>query len=143
MTSELYHLVYQSFATLPMSEPELERVLAQSRAWNSAHDLTGILLYSNGSIMQVLEGPHDEVQYIFARISHDTRHAHVVKLADGPIEQRQFQQWSMGFKAVNPADLVQLKGYLDPAEPMALASVADPGLFAILAAFATEEVIRF
>ena len=126
-----------------MSEPELERVLAQSRAWNSAHDLTGILLYSNGSIMQVLEGPYDEVQYIFARISHDTRHAHMVKLADGPIEQRQFQQWSMGFKAVNPADLVQLKGYLDPAEPMPLASVADSGLYAILAAFATEEMIRF
>ena len=125
-----------------MSEPELERVLAQSRAWNSAHDLTGILLYSNGSIMQVLEGPYDEVQYIFARILRDTRHAYVVKLAAGPIEYRHFQQWSMGFKAVNPNDFIQITGYLDLAKPIPMTSVADPGLHAILAAFATEDVIR-
>ncbi|MET4076244.1 BLUF domain-containing protein [Hymenobacter sp. UYCo722] len=145
MPPELYHLVYQSFATLPMSEPELERVLAQSRAWNSAHGLTGILLYSDGGIMQVLEGARNEVQAIFARISRDNRHAHVVKLADGPIKHRQFEQWSMGFKAVNPTDFVQLKGYLDPANPMPMtpASVADAGLYAILAAFVAEDVIRF
>ena len=123
-----------------MSQPELERVLAQSRAWNSTHGLTGILLYGNGSIMQVLEGPHDEVQYIFARISRDTRHAHVVKLADGPIEHRHFQQWSMGFKVLNNNDFTQINGYLDPAMPMP--SVSDPGLHAILAAFVIEDVIR-
>ena len=143
MPPALYHLVYQSFATLPMSEAELERVLAQSRAWNSAHGLTGILLYSNGIIMQVLEGTYDEVQYIFTRISRDNRHAHVVKLADGPIQQRHFHQWSMGFKAVNPSDFSRLKGYLDPDKPMPITSVADPGLHAILAAFVTEDVIRF
>ena len=126
-----------------MSEPELERVLAQSRSWNSAHGLTGTLLYSNGSIMQVLEGPYNEVQHIFARISCDNRHAHVVKLADGPIEHRQFQQWSMGFKAVNPTDFAQLAGCLDSAEPMAMGPVVDPGLRAILAAFLVEDVIRF
>lgn len=118
-------------------------MLAQSRAWNSTHGLTGILLYSNGGIMQVLEGPHNEVQYIFARISRDNRHAQVVKLADGPIEHRQFQPWSMGFKAVNPNDFVKLKGYLDPANSIPLGLVADPDLFAILAAFVTEYVIRF
>jgi len=126
-----------------MNEPELERVLAQSRAWNSAHGLTGTLLYSNGSIMQVLEGPYNEVQHIPARISRDNRHAHVVKLADGPTEHRQFQQWSMGFKAVNPNDFVPLKGYLDPANPVPMTSVADSALYAILAAFVTEDVIRF
>ena len=145
MNSELYHLVYQSFATMPMSEPDLERVLAQSRAWNSAHSLTGILLYSNGGIMQVLEGARAEVQAIFARISRDSRHAHVVKLADGPIQQRQFQQWSMGFKALHPKDFAQLIGYLDPAKPMPMTmnTLADRGLHAILAAFVTEEIIRF
>ena len=143
MTPELYHLVYQSVATLPMSEPELERVLAQSRAWNSTHGLTGILLYSNGGIMQVLEGRRDEVQAIFARIARDARHAHVVKLSDGPIRQRHFQQWSMGFKAVKTTDFSLLQGYLDPASPLPLTAVADPGLYAILAAFVSQDEIRF
>lgn len=44
---------------------------------------------------------------------------------------------------MNPDDFVKLKGYLDPANPIPLASVADPDLFALLAAFVTEDVIRF
>jgi len=150
MTPQLHHLVYQSFAVAPFSEADLEALLNQSRDWNSGHALTGVLLYSEaqgqGEIVQVLEGTEEEVRYIFNRISRDRRHAGVMKLSDGPIAQRNFSQWSMGFKAINPEAFSHLKGYINLARPDALAAASpqhDSALHSVLADFVTEEVIRF
>ncbi|WP_167856305.1 BLUF domain-containing protein [Hymenobacter metallicola] len=141
-----YHLVYQSNVTAPLSQPELEALLVQSRAWNHSHDLTGVLLYCDSNIIQVLEGPEEEVEYIFARIEQDLRHYDVTKLADGPIPRRNFSQWSMGFKSVHPGDLTYLAGYLNPAAPTYSAAIAETNvssLHELLAAFVTDEPIRY
>ncbi|SNC65744.1 Sensors of blue-light using FAD [Hymenobacter gelipurpurascens] len=142
----LHHLVYQSSATTSLSEKDLEAILTQSRAWNHAHELTGVLLYSNEEIMQVLEGPEEEVRYIFQRIEQDNRHYRVTKLSDGPIQERNFAQWSMGFKAVNPEDFQHLLGYLNPTQDSYLADHStntDASLYAMLSTFVTEDEIRF
>ena len=146
MTQPLHHLVYQSIANAPLTEAGLEAILAQSRAWNTAHGLTGVLLHSQGNLLQVLEGHEDEVRQLFARIARDARHTVVTILADGRIARRHFGQWSMAFKAVNPADFAHLQGYLDPQRPDYLAAAEtapDPTLHAVLAGFVTDDVIRF
>ncbi|MCB2379151.1 BLUF domain-containing protein [Hymenobacter sp. BT635] len=140
-SSSLYHLVYQSAATTRFTDHDLEALLVQSRAWNQAHQLTGVLLYCDGDILQVLEGPEDEVEYIFRRIEQDPRHYDVTKLADGPITQRNFSQWSMGFKSVHPEDFEHLAGYLNPAQLVAEAKA--PSLHELLASFVTDKKIRY
>lgn len=142
----LYHLVYQSTATLPMGDKELEALLKQSRDWNSQHQLTGILLYSEHNIMQVLEGPKDEVFYIFNRIEQDIRHQTVTKLADGEIQQRNFSQWSMGFKAVALSDFEHLAGYLNISRADFLPPTAgqhDASLHSLLASFVIDDIVKF
>jgi len=131
-----------------MGEKELQALLTQARAWNTDHNLTGVLLYSNGEIMQVLEGTEEEVDYIFNRIAQDPRHRNVTKLADGEIQQRNFSQWSMGFKAVEPADFAHLTGYLNvnnedylSAQPGYSKSVDTP-LHSLLSTFVTDDVVR-
>ena len=144
MTS-LHHLVYQSSATTRLDETELTALLTQSRAWNHGHGLTGLLLYSNGDIMQVLEGTEEEVSYIFSRISQDARHVRVLKLSDGPIAARNFSQWSMGFKALKPEEFTHLQGYVDPTKDSYLnepAKQADAGLHSVLATFVADDAIR-
>ncbi|GAB2780681.1 hypothetical protein HNQ93_001323 [Hymenobacter luteus] len=141
----LHHLVYHSSATTPMSEQELADLLAQSRHWNTAHHLTGLLLYSHGNIMQVLEGPEHEVEYIFSRIRLDQRHQNVLKLADGPISFRNFSQWSMGFKVVDPAAFQQLTGYRNLTSSSYLSTYSEnenESLHALLTSFVTEDEIR-
>jgi hypothetical protein len=142
----LHHLVYQSSATTGLNEAELTALLAQSRTWNHGHELTGLLLYSNGDIMQVLEGPKEEVSYIFTRIAQDARHGRVVKLSDGPIAARHFSQWSMGFKALAPDEFTHLQGYIDPAKDTYLnepGKPSDADLHSVLATFVVDDVIRF
>lgn len=127
LSPNLHRLVYQSNATVFLSESALEPLLTKSRAWNAAHGLTGLLLYCNGELLQVLEGPADEVHAIFARIRRDARHAHVTKLADGPVDQRCFADWSMGYRAVNSTYLASVVGYFDPAQAAAPANLASEG----------------
>jgi len=131
-----------------MGEKELEALLTQARSWNTDHHLTGVLLYSNGDIMQVLEGTKEEVFFIFNKIKQDPRHRDVTELADGEIKERNFFQWSMGFKAVEPADFAHLAGFLNvnkqnylTAHPGYLAN-GDSSLHSLLATFVTDNTIR-
>ncbi|WP_167855563.1 BLUF domain-containing protein [Hymenobacter fodinae] len=145
-SASLYHLVYHSTATTPFNEADLTAILGQARNWNEAHDLTGILLYSQGDIIQVLEGTQEEIQYIFGRISQDQRHFQVVKLSDGPIRERNFSQWSMGFRVVNAHDFAQLRGYTNPESDTYLATYSENenvSLHSLLSTFITEEEVRF
>jgi hypothetical protein len=141
----LHHLVYQSSAITPFSEAELQTLLRQSRAWNEAHGLTGVLLYCEGEILQVLEGPTAEVLGIFARIERDYRHRGVTKLADGPIARRSFADWFMGFKVVSPAAYRHLSGYRPLEEADTLVSSTDrdaESLHALLSAFVHKDTVR-
>ncbi len=67
----LFHLIYVSTAVKPMIGDELVSLLEQSRARNKRHRITGMLLYSDGHFMQVLEGEEASVMKIFEDISHD------------------------------------------------------------------------
>ncbi|MGI4884025.1 MAG: BLUF domain-containing protein [Janthinobacterium lividum] len=133
----LHHLVYQSSATVPMSEAELTRLLAHSRAHNATHGITGLLLHHDGRFVQLLEGGEAAVRAVFARIARDLRHAGVVTLADGPAAHRRFAEWSMAFRAVDRAALATLTGYTDPDRAEGFAGAPevppDPGLGALLA----------
>ncbi|MBF9236635.1 BLUF domain-containing protein [Hymenobacter sp. BT683] len=100
----MHHLVYTSSATLPFPEQELRRLLVQWRANNARLGVTGVLMYSDGDIMQVLEGESDRVHDLFDVIAADVRHQGVTKIADGPVRERAFADWSMRFRAVDIAD---------------------------------------
>ncbi|QKG57691.1 BLUF domain-containing protein [Hymenobacter sp. BRD128] len=122
----LHYLVYQSYATVPFGDLQLAKLLTQSRAFNASNGLTGLLLYSHGNIVQVLEGSKANVHAVFSRIVQDPRHTHIIKLADGAAPHRLFTQWSMGFRAMSPADFRHLTGYINPEQEDYLAR--SPGL---------------
>ena len=132
----LHHLVYQSQATTPLAETDLTRLLTQSRAFNAANGLTGVLLYSEGNVLQLLEGSEATIRAVFARIVQDPRHSQVIKLADGPVPHRLFAQWSMGFQLVPPLDFANLTGYATPPQVQDLATPLaqpEPALHTLLA----------
>ncbi|RYU82837.1 BLUF domain-containing protein [Hymenobacter persicinus] len=110
----MHHIVYQSCAVGQPTLADLKALLVQSRANNLRLHITGLLLYGNGSFLQVLEGPREAVQLIYGRIQLDSRHTHVETLSDGPIQSRIFQDWSMGFQTLSGPDFARLTGYIDP-----------------------------
>jgi hypothetical protein len=92
----LGQIVYSSRQVFPFEGLGLVSLLAEARAYNARHRITGVLLHANGMFVQCLEGPSSEVATLYERIVLDPRHADVVLLQSIPLSQRHFGDWWMG-----------------------------------------------
>ena len=52
----------------------------------------------SGYLQQVIEGKETDIDQLFDNIIRDKTHSGVIRLLKEPIEQRNFSNWSMGFK---------------------------------------------
>jgi len=107
----MIRIVYVSFSSAPFSEDDLRHLLAKCRANNTEQDISGQLIYSDGTFMQVLEGPREAVDKTFASIKKDTRHHDVTLIERVTIDERQFPEWSMGFKTMTPEQMRNIEGF--------------------------------
>ncbi len=108
---ELFQLIYVSSATAEYDADAIRQILASSVRHNAENGITGMLLYSHGSIMQVLEGTKEAIAETMGRIVADTRHFSVTEILYDPIRERNFGTWSMGFHQLTVADAEALPGY--------------------------------
>ncbi len=102
----LVRLLYASRAASPVGEAELNAILKQSREHNPAEGLTGLLCFSDGIFIQVLEGGREAVNARYKHIVADARHRDVVLLSYEEIAERHFAGWTMGsvnLHRLNPA----------------------------------------
>ena len=107
----MFYLVYVSSATLPFSAAELFDLLARCRENNAVLGVTGMLLYKDGNFMQVLEGEEATVRALYAKIAGDPRHRNTLLLLQGQGEERQFPEWTMGFRDLRSAEASSTPGY--------------------------------
>ena len=109
----VFSLVYVSSATTLFSEADLADILRTSRERNAAVGVTGALLYSDGNLMQVLEGDETVVRALYGRISRDPRHTGLITVLEGHQDTRQFADWSMAGRDLQPTPLAAAEGYSD------------------------------
>ena len=93
----MFYLIYVSSAVKLMDNDELLTLLEQSREKNLRLGITGMLLYSEGNFMQMLEGDRQVVLELYDAIRNDYRHKGVMTIRSDNIEERNFEDWSMGF----------------------------------------------
>jgi hypothetical protein len=99
--TELYALVYVSTASRALSLAELHHLLARAQARNLQENITGVLLYSDGTFMQYLEGPAPGLCRVYEVIKAAPQHYGIVDLVREPIGRREFSGWSMAFRVVD------------------------------------------
>jgi hypothetical protein len=104
----MYELLYLSVSPRGLSESELEEILCAARLKNKRLGITGMLLYHDREIMQILEGDEDVVKELYKTIATDQRHSSVAILYQGGIENRSFSQWSMAFKLLDQDSVKEL-----------------------------------
>jgi hypothetical protein len=110
---QLIHCIYASLAMPQLKESELPLLLEQARSANAKVNLTGMLLYIDGSFFQVLEGEGEAVNAVYAKIEHDPRHTRVTQIINEPIAERDFSEWTMGFSVLDRLDVGKLIGEND------------------------------
>ena len=101
----LIHLIYMSTASEEYATPELEKILDSSARHNQPQAVTGMLLYTEGCFVQVLEGEAEAVDETYGRIQADPRHFGLIELVREAIPARSFDQWSMGFACVTGEEI--------------------------------------
>jgi hypothetical protein len=109
----LIHCIYSSAATTEFAEHEIPELLEKTRAGNAALGITGMLLYTEGSFFQVLEGEPKRVDAVYQKISRDARHKHVTLIIREPIPARRFGEWTMGFATLGRREVAELVGEND------------------------------
>lgn len=95
----LLQIVYISHT--PEADPSassIASILGVSRRNNERSGITGLIIYSDTSFLQFLEGPHAAVEALFSKIKHDARHRGVIVVLRLAVEQRSFPDWSMAYR---------------------------------------------
>jgi hypothetical protein len=98
----IHQLIYLSSSEDPVDPPGISDILATARERNPAHNITGVLCFSDGMFFQVLEGEHSEVKNLFDAIKRDTRHTGVILLVERDVPNRAFKEWSMAWYRCPP-----------------------------------------
>lgn len=96
-----YAISYVSTASEKLTDIEIEKVLDFSKNWNNDHNITGILLFSEGNFFQVLEDEKTILQDLFERISDDSRHFNVIRIFGKEIDDANFEGYSANFISID------------------------------------------
>ena len=115
----LVRLVYASRAVASVDQEELVTILRQCKTNNPPRGITGVLCFSEGIFLQVLEGGRSAVNALYNQIVADPRHQQVEMLCFEEVSERRFASWSMGqvnVARLNPGLLLKYseKATLDP-----------------------------
>ncbi len=107
----LIELIYTSTAVRDYSDEELADILKKSVQNNTQRNVTGLLLYSKGTFMQVIEGESDAIDALFEIIKSDPRHRDIEAHVRTQVREREFSQWHMGYRVIGKEDAIALPNY--------------------------------
>lgn len=93
----ILQLIYKSRAAALLQPSEVEQILQKSQDANSQRAITGLLLFSGGHFLQLLEGPKEDVHRVYSKIVQDERHTNVETLIEIYSGERRFGSWSMAY----------------------------------------------
>ncbi len=116
-----YCITYFSSAVQTTTQQIVVDIVNFSRVKNARLGITGVLLYINGHIVQVLEGQQQAVEDLYNSIQADPRHTDVRTVIHRPISQRLFSQWYMGYETLTTQQYEEVRDIiaLDPRQESA------------------------
>jgi hypothetical protein len=95
-------LIYVSTATTLPNQRMIDEILESAHRNNPAMELTGMLLWSDLTFAQLLEGPPAALDAMYARLAADPRHHDLRLLSRWPVGRRLFSEWSMASRRLAP-----------------------------------------
>ncbi|MDD9951384.1 MAG: BLUF domain-containing protein [Zetaproteobacteria bacterium] len=91
----MYTLVYKSLLIPSTTIMHLDAIQILSSLQNRKFRIRGCLYVSRPYVLQILQGPQDDVDRLYQNILLDRRHYSVTLMFLGEYKERVFAQWSM------------------------------------------------
>ncbi|MBG6071796.1 BLUF domain-containing protein [Polaromonas sp. CG_23.6] len=106
-SSDLHEIIYVSTLADDTPVRAVADIAMQARSNNHQSDITGLLVFDGLHFCQQLEGGAQKVAAVMARIQGDPRHRNVEVLHQGPLDQRRFRRFSLGYTSVEDIELLE------------------------------------
>jgi hypothetical protein len=103
---QLHEVLYVSTLSPDSPVKVVSQIAAKARTANEAAGVTGLLVFDGMRFCQQIEGPRKAVLALTERIRHDARHVNVEILHHGPLAERRFRRFSLGYAAVDDVDVL-------------------------------------
>jgi hypothetical protein len=93
--ANLIRLTYVSTFYPFVTDDTISNLVAKAAEFNREHHITGVLAVEGARVCQILEGPTEAVDALFASIQRDDRHHTVVQIEHRVINKSSFEDWGM------------------------------------------------
>ena len=91
--TELYRTVFVSATVGAVGQTTLSiaQILGAAERNNRRDQITGVMLFHGGRVLQAVEGQRSDLDRLFTRLLADSRHTGLTVLATLPVESRRFE----------------------------------------------------
>lgn len=89
--------IYISYMKNDLKKDILEQLLQKFQNNNKINDITGMLLYNCGNVIQLFEGPIEKTKKLMENINKDSSHQRVIIVYNKPIINRICPEWNMEY----------------------------------------------
>ncbi|MEH6762982.1 MAG: BLUF domain-containing protein [Aequorivita antarctica] len=96
-------IVYISNAVMLLEKKHLDELFYQCVQNNISNNVTGILIYKEGTFIQVLEGNDQDLNNLFKTIQQDKRHNNIMTVLDRMNTKRLFTKFRTGLSSLSNA----------------------------------------
>ena len=113
MKTSLHTVCYVSTAISTITIENVSEVFDGIVENNLELGITGVLLFSRGNFMQVMEGPPHNLLPLYETIKRDQRHHHIIEIINQSIIERMFENYRTGFTIIDQSrEIFNLQKYL-------------------------------
>lgn len=106
MTESLHEILYCSVLAPGQAPNVVGKIVSTARLRNAGQAVTGLLVFDGLRFCQHFEGPSAVVTDLMHRIGQDPRHTDIRVAYEGPLAQRRYLNFDMGFAATEePEDM--------------------------------------
>jgi hypothetical protein len=95
---DIDQILYCSLASTPMTDAQIDALAQSAERLNRLDKISGMLMHGDGVFVQLIEGPRDAINQLWARLLKDKRHCGVVQLYHRrEVESRSCKGWGMQY----------------------------------------------
>ncbi|MBQ4822451.1 BLUF domain-containing protein [Aquimarina sp. MMG016] len=90
----LLTICYISNASEKLKSEDIEMLMVETKAFNNANNIGGILIYSDLTFFQIIEGEYDLIKSLFKKIEQDYRHYNVLKILETKSTKMRYERFN-------------------------------------------------
>jgi len=85
---------YISNASDKLTVEDVEALMVDVKIFNDENNIKGILIYSDNTFFQIIEGEYHQILSLFERIKKDIRHYGILKILERKCDQSRYDRFN-------------------------------------------------